>query len=91
MTIHMSSKKTVYIARVADGNSDSYTAAFSRETAKQLAEIYKAHLTPGELNTHTVSVEAYEIECAEGADAENAYRDALLADAVGDPVEYRVV
>ena len=84
-------KKTVYIARVADGNSDAYTAAFSREIAKQLAEIYKAHLTPGELNTHTVSVEVYTIDCPDDMDAETAFREALLADGVGDPIEYQEI
>lgn len=55
-------KKMIYIARVADDNSDAYSVTFDQAEARRIAEMDKAHLTERELKTHTVSIEAYKVE-----------------------------
>lgn len=55
-------KKIIYIARVADDNSDAYSVTFDPAEARRIAEMDKAHLTSRELKTNTVSIEAYTVD-----------------------------
>lgn len=75
-------KKTIWIARVADDNSDAYTACYDQPSARAAAGNYFDHLTPGERRTHTVSVESYSVEAPDGDDrsAEILVRDLLAED-----------
>ena len=76
-------KRIVYIARVADDNSDAYRAFFDREAAEACARDYAAHLTESEKKTHTVSLEGYPVEIAadDPRTADALWRDLLNDDA----------
>ena len=80
-------KKTIYIARVADDNSDAYRAFFGFDAAADCARSYAAHLTARELKTHTVTLEGYPtaIEDDDPRDAETLWHDLLNDD---DSVTY---
>lgn len=87
-------KKMIYIARVADDNSDAYRATFDKAEARRIAESYKAHLTDRERRTHTVTVEGYMIEIADGEtrDAQTLWDDMLIDDTAPiDADEYEEV
>lgn len=79
--------KRIYIARVADDNSDAYRAYFDRESAEATARSYFNHLTPRERMTRSVTVEGYLLPVADDdpRDAETLWRDLLLDD---DPATY---
>lgn len=84
--------RTLWIARVADDNSDAYKAYTTESEAKDQAEAYAAHLTAIERKTHTVSVESYTFDAPTGMDPEAAYRWAVLEDELtGDPEEYYTI
>lgn len=87
-------KKIIYIAEVSDDNSSTYTATFDRAAARKAAVQYKGHLTARELETHTVSVSAYEIEVADGdtRSADQLFKDWANAEPwLPDSVEYEEV
>lgn len=73
-------KKTLYIARVTDGNSDSYRAYFTRAEALGTAQEYAAHLTDAEKASHTVSLESYSVTVSDDDQrtAEALYNALLL-------------
>lgn len=75
-------KKNIWIARVADDNSDAYRAYYGMESARDQAVDYFDHLTAGERRTHTVSIESYSVEVPDDDDrsAEALVRDLLLED-----------
>ena len=75
-------KKTIWIARIADDNSDAYRAFFTESEAAAQAAGYADHLTAKERNTQTVSVESYPVEVTAGDDrtAEQLYRDLVNED-----------
>lgn len=79
--------KRIWIARVADDNSDAYCACFDRESAESKARSYFDHLTARERRTHSVTVEGYLVPVADDdqRDAESLWRDLLLDD---DPATY---
>lgn len=81
-------KKTLYIARVTDGNSDSYRAFFTLAEALGTAQEYAAHLTSAEKASHTVSLESYSVTVSDDDQrtAEALYNALLLEedDITGD-------
>jgi len=90
----MTTEKMIYIARVADDNSDAYRATFDKAEARRIAESYKAHLTDRERKTHTVTVEGYliKIEDGETRNAETLWRDMMIDDTAPiDANEYEEV
>lgn len=75
-------KKNIWIARVADDNSDAYRAFYDMKSARKQAGNYFDHLTAGERKTHTVSVESYTVEVADDDErsADLLVQDLLVED-----------
>ncbi len=87
-------KKIIWIARVADDNSDTYKACFDKKAAEDTAYGYYWHLTDKEKATHTVSVEGYEVEVPDDdRSAEDIFNDMLISDnpAINEPDVYNEV
>lgn len=86
-------QRFIWIARVADDNSDTYRAYFDRESAEATARSYFNHLTPRERMTHSVTVEGYIIPADDPRDAEAVWSDLLIDDdpATHDPDVYEEV
>lgn len=82
-------KKTVYIARESDDNTDTVKAFWSREAAAQAADMMLYHLTDRERKSTTVSIERYDLE-TDATTAEEAFKAALDADdpAALNAIEY---
>lgn len=78
-------QRFVWIARVADDNSDAYRAYYDKTEAEAMAQHYFDHLTAAERKTHTVSVEGYIIPSGDERDAEAVWADLILED---DPATY---
>lgn len=86
-------KKTIWIARVADDNSDAYKAYFDKKAAEDSAYGYHWHLTDKEKETHIVTVEGYEVDVPDddSRDAKTLFEDMLIDDVIGDPDFYQEV
>ena len=78
-------QRYIWLARVADDNSDAYRAYYDKAEAEKMARSYFNHLTPKERMTHSVTVEGYIIPADDPRDAETLWRDLLLDD---DPATY---
>lgn len=80
-------KKTIWIAREFDDNSDAMRVTFDREQAEAMAQSYFDHLTAAERKTHTVSIEGYIVEVADDdtRDADTLWSDLIIED---DPATY---
>ena len=87
--------KTVYIARVADNNTDDYKAFFDAKDARKYAEYFESHLTPKELKNNTISLETYilpDVAADDSRSATELVRDMLIDDTFPiDPNEYEVI
>lgn len=83
-------KKTVWIAREADENSDVYSATFDHDEAVSKAGYYYDHLTDSERAGITVSVEGYDIEIDpdDGRSAEKLVKDMLIEDTFPSNPDY---
>lgn len=88
-------QRFIWVARVADDNSDAYRAYYDKAEAEAMAQHYFDHLTATERKTHTVSVEGYIFKADEigNTDAEIFWHEAVLEDhqATSDPDYYSEV
>ena len=84
-------KKIIYIAETGTDDNTTATAFFTEAEAQKEAEYLYDHLTNREKKTHTVSVQAFEIDCEADQSAEEAYRDWCLYSDYTDPILYREI